>query len=224
MNHIIVGCGGVGSWLATVLSKMQKPSTILLVDGDTLELKNLDRQLFSESDIGTNKATALSTKLGTAARPEYFVDGPDWGSHPGATYWCCVDNNRGRREILKCADRVNAMAIIMANETHSAEAYYYDPEWRGTNKDPRVYYPELAEDVGIDPLAATVGCTGVALQANPQLASANFMAASLGLHLWNMYRYFYREITDFDQLTTLIKTSPFKLNSSLSNLEVHRHE
>lgn len=223
MNHVIIGCGGVGSWLATVLSKTE--NKILLVDGDTLEKKNLDRQLFSPEDIGKNKAEALSRRLGpnTTFRPEYFIDGPDWGSHPGAFYWCCVDNNRGRREVLACCDRVYSPAIIMANETYSAEAYIYDPDWAKSKRDPRVYYPELLQDAGIDPLAAAVGCTGEALKTNPQLATANFMAASLGLHLWTMYKFIFREIDAAHQEATL-NGAPFKLNSAITDLTTTRYE
>ena len=64
-NAIIVGCGGVGTHLAYLLSKLNKEElqTITLIDNDNIERKNLERQLFIEEQIGQNKAEALATIL-----------------------------------------------------------------------------------------------------------------------------------------------------------------
>ncbi len=39
----IIGCGGVGSWLASAVARLENPNHLVLVDGDDLEEKNLDR-------------------------------------------------------------------------------------------------------------------------------------------------------------------------------------
>ncbi|HEU4328832.1 MAG TPA: ThiF family adenylyltransferase [Roseiflexaceae bacterium] len=79
----LVGCGGTGSHialglarLATHLRAQRQELRILFIDGDTVEEKNVGRQLFTWADIGHNKASALATRynhlfgLGIEAYPE----------------------------------------------------------------------------------------------------------------------------------------------------------
>ena len=63
MNYII-GCGGVGSAIIPSFCLLKTPEEITLIDGDILERKNLNRQLFDAHHLGQNKATALGTKYG----------------------------------------------------------------------------------------------------------------------------------------------------------------
>lgn len=60
---IICGCGGTGSNLAPMLSRMLKDETFILIDGDLVEDKNIERQTFQKFDVGSNKARALAKKL-----------------------------------------------------------------------------------------------------------------------------------------------------------------
>lgn len=64
---IIVGVGGTGSLLARDLPKLLIGTYhgMLLVDGDTVERKNMVRQSYQEQDIGENKAVALAAKINT---------------------------------------------------------------------------------------------------------------------------------------------------------------
>jgi len=191
----IIGCGGVGSWLAEAIVRLGNPSSVVLVDGDTLEEKNLDRQLFSEADIGKNKALALSIKLKCKFSDQWYSehnfahDQTDW-------LFGCVDNNPGRDMVLKACDLYDCKAILAANETHSSEAYVYLPEWRGTSLDPRVYYPEIEKDETGNPAARRMGCTGEAQKENVQLVTANFMAAALAAHLFVVWGMEYRNSTE----------------------------
>ena len=215
MNYII-GVGGVGSWLATVLSRITQDIT--LIDGDTLEMKNLDRQLFEVSDVGKKKSAALAERLGVQHMPEFYMNGL-FNVSPRDTFWCCVDNNRGRREVLNTVNQSKARALFAANETFSSEAYIYYPQWFGTDRDPMTYYPELAQDSGTDPLARSVGCTGLAQVDNPQLASANFMAAGLVLHLWTLHEQIRQMKTH--QRSMMMDSAPHRFNANLSSLTTH---
>lgn len=62
---LIIGCGGVGSHIAYYLTKEpeNKLQTIILIDGDKIERKNLTRQLYTENNINENKAQALAAQL-----------------------------------------------------------------------------------------------------------------------------------------------------------------
>ncbi|MGC9093952.1 MAG: HesA/MoeB/ThiF family protein, partial [Bacteroidota bacterium] len=54
----VVGCGGVGSWVAILLA-LVGVKRMELWDGDIVEETNLNRTLFSPRDVGRNKAQAL---------------------------------------------------------------------------------------------------------------------------------------------------------------------
>lgn len=212
MNYII-GAGGVGSWLAPSICMLRSPSEVTIIDGDKLEKKNLNRQLFTEAEIGKPKSVALAERYRCKAVDSYYSHGIielkniDW-------LFCCVDNNAGRQAVLDSCDRFRCRAIFGANEVHSAEAYYYEPKWKGTDKDPRVYYPEIETDKSDDPRHAAIGCTGEAQERNRQLVTANFMAAALMQHiyvLWGMER------QKFD--AEAIEHFPFKIRQNLTKYE-----
>lgn len=59
----VIGCGGLGSPLATYLAG-SGIGNITLIDHDVVELRNLHRQVFyCENDIGTNKVDVLAKYL-----------------------------------------------------------------------------------------------------------------------------------------------------------------
>jgi len=215
MNYLI-GCGGVGSWLAPVECRLVGPNNLTLVDGDTLEEKNLDRQLFTRDDIGRNKAEALASLYGCDARPEWYAMGR-YELTPDDWLLVVVDNHPARLAALQDCDSNGCRALFAANETFSAEAFYYQRSWRGTPLDPRVYYPELLTNHDDDPMAVAAGCTGAAQTQNPQLASANFMAAALLLQLQTIWKF---KLKDFGP--EAFGFLPYKLISNLTGMEVFR--
>lgn len=211
MNQIhIIGAGGVGSFLTAALVRLKDPQHITVIDGDTLERKNLDRQLFNEEDIGEPKSKAMASRYGCDYTRQWYSHGildlnkTDW-------LLCCVDNHPGRRSVLQSCDAFGCQAVFGANEVTSSEAYYYRREWRGTKLDPRVYYPEINTSDAGDPRAAAIGCTGEAQANNRQLVTANFMAAALMGHLFVIWNIEARKV-DKEARTFL----PFKLVQNLS--------
>ena len=218
MNCYIIGCGGVGSAIVPSFCLLKSPGDITLVDGDTIERKNLNRQMFDAGQIGLNKAQALAGKFGCHFLPEWFARGKlrhyrtDW-------LLCLVDNHRTRLETLEVCDDHGCQAIFAANEMHSSEAYYYRRSWKGTSRDPRVYYPELATDKSGDPRAEAIGCTGEAQETNCQLVSANLMAAALAEHLFVLWHF---KAPRMDQET--VARLPHKLAANLSRLETHTEQ
>jgi molybdopterin/thiamine biosynthesis adenylyltransferase len=212
MNYLI-GCGGVGSALVPSFCLLKRPAEVTLIDGDVIERKNLNRQMFDVGQIGLNKAQALAGRYGCHFLPEWFARGK---LRHYRTDWliCLVDNHRTRLEALEVCDEAGCQIIFAANETHSAEAYYYRRSWRGTARDPRVYYPELNTDRSGDPRAASIGCTGEVQERNRQLVSANLMAAALAEHLfvlWNL------KAPSLDKETQALL--PHKFAANLTKLE-----
>lgn len=226
-NLILVGCGGIGGWIATLLAKTANFNTLLLVDGDSVEKRNLDRQLFGSTSIGKNKAEALMAHAfkpthqwkNVFAVKEFVKPGvpmiqnlvkatirtPD-----SSILIVAVDNHAARKELLEVADTLEIPIILAANEYTSAEAYFYHPVWQGTTLDPRTYYPELMSDGTGDPLKPS--CTGEAAIAAPQLALANMAAATHTmrlLHYWGTMMC--NEIIDDD---AAYNNSPFHIKSN----------
>lgn len=219
----LIGAGGVGSWLAPVMAKLlANPKHLILVDGDTLEEKNLDRQLFTSEDIGKNKAVALSERLGCQFSDKWYHH-HNFQHEPEDWLLGCVDNNPGRDMVLKACDLYDCNAIIAANEVHSSEAYVYRPEWRKTKLDPRMYYPEIEQDDSGDPARRGMGCTGVAQTENRQLVTANFMAASLAAHLFVVWGMEYRKSSELaraympHRLRQNLTRNEFTLRGELEN-------
>jgi hypothetical protein len=214
--HYIIGCGGVGSAIVPSLCLLKRPAEVTLIDGDTIEEKNLNRQMFDRKHVGLNKAKALAEKYGCGFISEWFARGKIRHSRSD---WliCLVDNHSARLEALEVCDEVGCQAIIAANETHSSEAYYYRRAWNGTQKDPRVYYPDISNDRSGDPRAAAIGCTGEMQERTRQLVSANLMAAALAEHLfvlWNM------KAPRMDE--EILAVLPYKFAANLTKLETYK--
>lgn len=105
---IVVGCGGNGSHLvpdiARLIKSLNSSIELILIDGDTVEEKNLIRQHFSASDVGKNKAQVLSSRYGaafgiaTSYIPEYLTKDNIGSVSSSAVLWItCTDNLVSRK-------------------------------------------------------------------------------------------------------------------------------
>lgn len=59
---MVVGCGGIGTWTVLQLG-MLGVTRLVLVDPDTVDESNLNRQLYWESEVGVHKVTSLAGKV-----------------------------------------------------------------------------------------------------------------------------------------------------------------
>lgn len=59
---LLLGVGGVGSWVATQLCQSGF-ERFILVDDDEVELSNLNRSLYSKLDVGRSKGDALAERM-----------------------------------------------------------------------------------------------------------------------------------------------------------------
>jgi hypothetical protein len=183
-HFLLVGAGGVASYLVAPLLKAFHPFFLTIMDGDTLEKRNLDRQLFTEEWIGRHKAAALcciNNDLGDLTgttisyQTEYLREETPPVDIPTAII-CCADNHLARKACLHFGDELHIPVFIAGNEYYDNEAYVYHPDHMkpGSAQDPRVRHPEILTDTSGSPLTS---CTGAAQDATPQLAVANFGAA-----------------------------------------------
>lgn len=105
-NILIVGCGGIGSFLSREINRLMLTEqinlnnvSITLMDFDNVEMKNIKYQNFTNSDIGKNKAEVLGErycldyKTQELTRPEQ-MKGYD-------IIISCVDNAEARRKVFE---------------------------------------------------------------------------------------------------------------------------
>jgi len=113
---LIVGCGGNGSHIvsdiARLVASLKSGIEIVLVDGDVVEEKNLIRQHFVSSDLGSNKAEALARRYSSAYGvdisfiPEYLTEANK------ATVLNSIYSAYGTQLIITCTDNLASRKII----------------------------------------------------------------------------------------------------------------
>jgi len=132
---ILVGTGGTGSQVARTLCRIvydmrrrgQHIPTLRFVDPDTVEAKNVGRQMFTEADIGQYKAAVLSSRfnlamgLGITAYTEPF-DAEKHVSRYGSLVIGCVDNHLARQALsqtnglwLDCGNHQSSGQVTIGN-------------------------------------------------------------------------------------------------------------
>ena len=92
----IIGLGGIGSWLALLLSRL-KVRTMYCKDMDKVEAVNLAGQLYQSNDVGSNKTDAVRNLINrfNDRRPSMYMDTTEFtvDSHiPAISYAASVYN------------------------------------------------------------------------------------------------------------------------------------
>ena len=92
----IIGLGGIGSWLALLLSRL-KVRAMYCKDMDKVEAVNLAGQLYQSNDVGSNKTEAVRNLINrfNDRRPSMYMDSTEFtvDSHiPEVSYRASVNN------------------------------------------------------------------------------------------------------------------------------------
>jgi len=209
----IVGVGGTGAQVARTVGRiaydMQRSRRhapeIVLIDPDTVEEKNVGRQLFSPSMLGKNKAEAVGKMLNLALGLEvrWIPDGVDpvrhferYGSNLVIS---CVDNYEARQAI----HQINGVILGAGNHENSGQVCIGncdDPEQIHRNLDgydgkyaylPKegLLFPELLqpEPVAEHPISVTnVSCAELVLEGSQHLLINDWMASIVGSYIYKL--------------------------------------
>jgi PRTRC genetic system ThiF family protein len=145
---VLVGCGGTGGHLARAIARiiahmkslrMSVPH-LRLIDPDIVEMKNVGRQLFSQAEIGMNKAEVTAKRLACAFGLEI-----EWTAEPfaakrhvsrdsyGLILIDAVDNHLARQELaqvkrgllIACGNSRSSGQVSIGNVSNMAEALHY---------------------------------------------------------------------------------------------------
>lgn len=158
-SHIIVvGCGGTGSRLVPLLAqfvasitKDKNPRgwldnpTILLIDDDVVEAKNLLRQNFVSADVGKPKAAVLAQRYGRAygvnilpslkridGTTPFDKDEPVRINFSQSMVIMCVDSAQARRDIIRAVNYTpkitgqGAFFIDAGNEDNFGQVRFFN--------------------------------------------------------------------------------------------------
>lgn len=137
-NIVVVGCGGTGAQVARHVARLAydmrrgrlSVPAITLIDPDTVEAKNVGRQLFTDAEIGQNKAVALMRRFNAALglQMEAISEPLDAERHfgryeRGRIVIGAVDTHQGRIEMSKiqggvwidCGNHKDGGQVVIGN-------------------------------------------------------------------------------------------------------------
>jgi PRTRC genetic system ThiF family protein len=105
----LIGCGGTGSQVLTALSRMSHTLIALdhpglhvtAFDPDNVSEANLGRQLFSESDVGLNKAVLLTSRINRFFSTAWEAVPRLYQNEPANIIITCVDTIKSRIDIAE---------------------------------------------------------------------------------------------------------------------------
>lgn len=187
----IVGLGGIGCWLVEPLCRYLSHTgdniEVTLIDGDTYEEKNRNRQTFEKLE---NKAVAKAEEM-TKKLPKVFFRGK--GEYvtddnvislirENDVIFLCVDNHATRKLVSdRCAELDNVLLISGGNDfTDGNVIYYHRQNGEDITKSPTALHDKIANPTDRNPgveAEESQGCEALA-EANPQLLFMNLAIAS----------------------------------------------
>ena len=128
----VIGAGGTGSQVATNLARMSIALQALghpglhvtVFDPDTVTEANIGRQLFSESELGLNKAVALVTRINRFFGFSWEAKGQCYPSGTSDSVLAniiitCTDNTRSRLELWRLLKKYREASV------NNERAVYY---------------------------------------------------------------------------------------------------
>lgn len=199
-NYLMVGAGGTGSHLlAPLVTYLRAFHTdgewnLHVVDGDSVEAKNLERQQFLPGQVTMNKAEAAVQQIADPnlkAYAEYLSDqNIERFLQDGDVVFICADNFTVRKRIEdKALALPNVTVINGGNEATDGSVQLWVRE-NGANITPRIGYlhPEIAIALGAD--RAALSCQQIAaLPGGQQTLIANLQSATWMLTaLWRFHQ------------------------------------
>lgn len=201
-NYLIVGAGGTGSHLLrplhaylTAYHTAEKTEWLLrIIDGDVLEKKNLERQLFPQAAVTQNKATAAAAMLNdeqhVIAIPEYLSEANmDRYIQQDDVVLICADNFTVRKRIEDKSNTLDDITVINGGNELADGSVQLWVRKAGHDLTPRISYlhPEVAIGKGED--RAEMTCIqAAALPGGQQTLIANLHAATwMMTALWKLH-------------------------------------
>lgn len=194
---IVVGCGGIGSWLIPPLCRFLKSDgwagQVHLIDGDVYEDGNQSRQDISADANGQNKAQAqllrispMYPTMNISAHTEYVSnDNVDALVVANSVVFVCVDNHPARARIDRRASKLDDICVISAGNEETDGNVTISLRRGGQKITESLIHrhPEVGRARKHDRAA---GCEDLIEEGNKQLLITNLAAATAALMAFQM--------------------------------------
>lgn len=132
----IIGCGSVGATVAENLVRFGL-TKITLYDFDKVESKNIANQIFTNSDIGTEKVEALSRiliEINPEVKNNLVVENEGYTNQRLSGYvFLCVDNIELRKQIAESNMNNPYIKAMFDFRTRLTDAQHYAADWSDRN-------------------------------------------------------------------------------------------
>ena len=217
MKFTIVGCGGIGNWLAKgvamMLNSRAPGSVLMLVDGDNYEPKNVDRQLFSSAG---NKAEVMCEEMQPLFDKIFIVPDPRWVVPDGSKaaksddsigvsdlliendiVFSVVDNHAARKTIFDAAKNYSNIDVFTGgndDQLYGSVYHYRRRENEEVTDHPSFWHGELVDPPDRNP--GELSCQERAeIEGGTQTVAANMAVASFLLAQVNHFVFENNDIT-----------------------------
>lgn len=187
MRVVIIGLGGIGTALTEFMCRYinykeeLNPRQMMLVDGDTYEMKNMTRQIFKEFG---NKAEIKADELELRFRDIEFDVYPSYVTTENISdiikekdmVMLCVDNHKTRKVVSDYCSTLNEITLISGGNDwiDGNTQLYIRKEGKDITPSLTSYHPEI--DNPADKSPDELSCEELSTSA-PQLFFTNAVAA-----------------------------------------------
>lgn len=199
MRAVIIGLGGIGTHLAEPLARLlshskaaHAPKRVVLVDGDSYEPQNRQRQRF---DTTNNKAEGTKVLLEKLFRELTFEAKPHFVTpdnifvliRDGDVVFLAVDNHATRKAVSEHVSTLkNVLLISGGNELFDGNVQIYQRKEGKDAKPPLTWrHPEIENPKDRNP--GDLNCGEILEAGGTQILATNLMVASLMLNIFTLW-------------------------------------
>ena len=127
----IIGCGAIGSTLATMLVRMGVPK-IYLYDFDIVEMKNICNQEYFDEQVGLEKTKSLTQTLQLINPSVNIIEKEKWepGTRLSGYVFICVDNIELRKQIVEDNTHNNYVKAMFDFRMRLTDAQHYAADFK----------------------------------------------------------------------------------------------
>ncbi|MFC1623447.1 ThiF family adenylyltransferase, partial [Patescibacteria group bacterium] len=189
MRIKIVGVGGIGCWLLRPLLRFlnfgEEKAFVTLIDGDTYEQKNLERQDFpggigNKAEVQVEKFRSVFPGIELRAQSEYVKpESIEYLIEDGDIIFLCVDNHKTRSLFSEFCEEMEDIVLISGGNEYTdgnIQVHVREDDDDVTLPIANRFHPEIQEPEDRSP--HEMSCEELAADSASQLIFMNFAIAS----------------------------------------------